>query len=328
MNSLIKKLRLEELLALIVFFVIFILAFLGRKPLFENLRQSVLSYSYLSFLIMFLLGYSVVIFISKKNQNDNKFHKMLDILRDWLPVFVVIVVYESLKHLHLDDIIHYLGISQKDNIMLNIDNYLFGQTPSVLMQSIINYPLTKISELAYDSYYFYFPILGIVLYARGKQKEFRIASLTFILIAYIGYVFYLLIPVAGPQFEGRVIYSSELYIFGRNAVQQTIDLLRFDLDCFPSLHTAQPLAILIIAYKYERKLFYILLLPIITTIFSTMYLRYHYGIDVIAGIILAVVVVKIAPSIFNKYQRQIEINNELDEIEFEKSKQVYAMKSK
>ncbi len=328
MNSLIKKLRLEELLALIVFFVIFILAFLGRKPLFENLRHSVLSYSYLSFLIMFLFGYSVVIFISKKNQNDNKFHKMLDILRDWLPVFVVIVVYESLKHLHLDDIIRYLGISQKDNIMLNIDNYLFGQTPSVLMQSIINYPLTKISELAYDSYYFYFPILGIVLYARGKQKEFRIASLTFILIAYIGYVFYLLIPVAGPQFEGRVIYSGELYIFGRNAVQQTIDLLRFDLDCFPSLHTAQPLAILIIAYKYERKLFYILLLPIITTIFSTMYLRYHYGIDVIAGIILAVFVVKIAPFVFNKYQKQVEINNELEEIEFEKSKQVYAIKSK
>jgi len=100
------------------------------------------------------------------------------------------------------------------------------------------------------------------------------------------------------------------------------------LDCFPSLHTAQPLAILIIAYKYERKLFYILLLPIMMTIFSTMYLRYHYGIDVIAGIILAVFVVKIAPFVFNKYQRQVEINNELDEIEFEKSKQIYAMKSK
>ncbi|MBN2693591.1 phosphatase PAP2 family protein [bacterium] len=326
MRNIFRYFRFEEVLALSVFLLIMILSILGHKPLFENIQQSVLSYSYMYFLFLFVTIYSVVIIVNKKNHKDTKsWLKLIDILRDWLPVFVVIVVYESLKHLHLDDIVMYLGISQKDSLMLSIDNSLFGKTPSLWMESLISYPFTKINELAYDSYYFYLPILGIILYLKGKYKEFRVLSLTFILIAYSGYILYLLIPVAGPQFQNHVIYSTDLYIFGRNSVQQTIDLLRFDMDCFPSLHTAQPLAILILSYRYDRKIFYLFFFPVILTIFSTMYLRYHYGVDVIAGIILAIIAVKITPKIFKFFDSKYTSNDDI-EIELSATHEIYNQK--
>ncbi len=326
MRNIFRYFRFEEILAVVVFLIIMALSVLGHKPLFENIQQSVLSYSYMHFLLFFIVFYSLIIIINKKNHKDGKsWLKLIDILRDWLPVFVVIIIYESLKHLHLDDIVMYLGISQKDSLMLSTDNFLFGKTPSLWMESLISYPFTKINELAYDSYYFYLPILAVFLYMKGKYKEFRVLSLTFILIAYSGYILYLLIPVAGPQFQNHVVYSTDLYIFGRNSVQKTIDLLRFDMDCFPSLHTAQPLAILILSYKYDRKIFYLFLVPVILTIFSTMYLRYHYGVDVIAGIILAIIIVKITPKIFKFFESKYDIQND-SEVELQNQKNAYSSK--
>lgn len=310
MSFLFKKLRIEELLALLTFSIISTLAFIGRKPLLENIQKSYQTIPYILFLAVFFIGYVLIIHLNRKKGVDisQKF-KPLELLRDWLPIVVVVVIYESLKHLHLDDISTYLGITAKDQLMLNLDQMLFGQTPSLIFERLLNDPLTLISQGAYSMYYFYLPIFGMVLYVKGKKNEFREVSFTFILIAYAGYITYILVPVAGPEFNNIVVYNQDLYIYGRNAVMTSIDLARFDMDCFPSLHTAQPLAILFLAYKYEKKMFYIFLIPVILTIFSTMYLRYHYGVDVIAGIFYAIVLTIIGPKIFRYYFNHFETQN-------------------
>ena len=58
-------------------------------------------------------------------------------------------------------------------------------------------------------------------------------------------------------------------------------------DCFPSGHTQTVLISLWFAFKYKRPLFRVYLPITIALIFSTVYLRYHYAIDVIAGIVYA-----------------------------------------
>jgi membrane-associated phospholipid phosphatase len=42
------------------------------------------------------------------------------------------------------------------------------------------------------------------------------------------------------------------------------------------------------AARYQRRLFYPLLMITVSLMISTVYLRYHYVIDVIAGVLLAV----------------------------------------
>jgi membrane-associated phospholipid phosphatase len=61
-------------------------------------------------------------------------------------------------------------------------------------------------------------------------------------------------------------------------------------DCVPSMHTAVTLLTLIFAWRFQRRYFWIILLPGIGIIIATMYTQAHYAIDVILGIIAAAVI--------------------------------------
>ena len=66
----------------------------------------------------------------------------------------------------------------------------------------------------------------------------------------------------------------------------------------PSGHTAIALLVLFLSYRYARLLFY-LFCPIVSAlIFSTVYLRYHYVIDLFAGAALAVGCSIIGPRLY------------------------------
>ncbi len=78
-------------------------------------------------------------------------------------------------------------------------------------------------------------------------------------------------------------------IFSADTIRDTLNALeRFKQDAFPSGHTAVVLLVLYYAWHYVRGLFWVFLPVVIALIFSTVYLRYHYVIDVLAGILLAV----------------------------------------
>ena len=65
-------------------------------------------------------------------------------------------------------------------------------------------------------------------------------------------------------------------------------------DCFPSGHTEIPLITLWLAYRFKRRLFWVYLPIVMGLVCSTVYLRYHYVIDVIAGMALAGIVILLA----------------------------------
>jgi membrane-associated phospholipid phosphatase len=59
------------------------------------------------------------------------------------------------------------------------------------------------------------------------------------------------------------------------------------VDVWPSLHCAVSAFILGFAWRHHRKEFHYLLLPVAGLWFSTLYLHYHYFIDVLSGFALA-----------------------------------------
>jgi membrane-associated phospholipid phosphatase len=72
------------------------------------------------------------------------------------------------------------------------------------------------------------------------------------------------------------------------------------LDVFPSGHTMISVAVLIVAWKRARDVFW-WLLPIATgLIISTVYCRFHYVVDLIAGTALAFVFVPIGDRIYDR----------------------------
>jgi len=66
----------------------------------------------------------------------------------------------------------------------------------------------------------------------------------------------------------------------------------------PSGHTQIALMVLYLACRYERTVFYIFSPIVCGLVFSTIYLRYHYVIDLLAGMTLAMGCVIIGPRLY------------------------------
>ncbi len=64
-------------------------------------------------------------------------------------------------------------------------------------------------------------------------------------------------------------------------------------DAFPSGHTAMTLATVILTARYLRRYLWFLVPHAILIVFGTIYLRYHYAIDIVAGAALALAVVAV-----------------------------------
>lgn len=187
-----------------------------------------------------------------------------------------------------------------DARLIAVDHAIFGVHPTVWLEQVSNPLLTGLFQFAYLSYYLIPISLGVVLIARGRFGEFEEALFGILLCFYLSYVGYLLVPAIGPRFTLCHLQTGDLQAApfiktiqdGLNALEKNKS------DAFPSGHTAVSLMSLYYAWgKNEKKLF-VGLIPVVTgLIISTVYLRYHYVIDVIAGIALTGLTIALAPGL-------------------------------
>lgn len=244
---------------------------------------------YLSFIIFQI----ILIYLS----NANSF---LTFSRDILfPVISVLIIFDSLGL-----IVHNVNQQDIDYFLIRLDYLLFGDYPTIYMEKIINPFLTDLLQIAYSTYYFLPLLLGIVLKKRKKEEAFQISLFLILLCFYLSYIGYILFPALGPRYTIEHLQSSELKGFLVSAhVQNILNLLEgVKRDAFPSGHTGIALMVLFLAYRFERVLFWIILLPVILLIFATVYCRYHYVVDVFGGIFLTVVTVIIG-NIYYKFHK-------------------------
>ncbi len=158
-----------------------------------------------------------------------------------------------------------------DEALKRIDILIFGGYPDAWIQSVFSggFPV-----LWFTLFYFLLPFYPILLsgyfYVKKEFGMLRKVTQSFLLCGMIGWLFYLLIPAIGP-----VYIDIKLAGFPHPGIPR---------NCFPSLHTAWGLLVLLYAWKYRKKAFWVLLLPISQMILATVLLRYHYVIDLIAAV--------------------------------------------
>jgi membrane-associated phospholipid phosphatase len=187
-----------------------------------------------------------------------------------------------------------------DTQLIAIDHAIFGVHPTVWLERLISPLLTGLLQLAYISYYFIPLSLGVVLIAKGRFGEFEEVLFGILLCFYLSYIGYLLVPAIGPRFTLSHLQSGGLqgspFI---ETIQDTLNALEKNkTDAFPSGHTAVSLMCLYYAWKEREKKLFAVLIPVVTgLLISTVYLRYHYVIDVIAGIALTVLTIALAPGL-------------------------------
>ena len=204
------------------------------------------------------------------------------------PTICILAVFDSLER-----IVHYLNPVDIDPLLIRLDYMIFGGYPTVMLEKIMTPVLTDLLQLAYSSYYFLPVTLGIVLKAKKKDAEFERALLFIMLCFYLSYVGYMLMPAIGPRFTMNHLQNADLQgMILAKPIQELLNRLEgIKRDAFPSGHTGIALTVLYLAFRYERRLFRIYFPFVIALIFSTVYCRYHYVVDVIGGVFLAVITI-------------------------------------
>ncbi|OHB25094.1 MAG: hypothetical protein A2X84_09955 [Desulfuromonadaceae bacterium GWC2_58_13] len=210
-------------------------------------------------------------------------------------VITVLQVFNSLGVL-----IASLHASTFDPYLIAVDHALFGVHPTVWMERLISPLLTGLLQFAYISYYFIPLSLGIVLIAKDRFGAFEEVLFGILLCFYLSYLGYLFFPAIGPRFTLSQLQTGDLQFspFIKTIQEALNGLEKNKTDAFPSGHTAVSLMCLYYAWKERERILFAGLIPVVTgLIVATVYLRYHYVIDVIGGIALAGLTVALAPGL-------------------------------
>jgi membrane-associated phospholipid phosphatase len=201
---------------------------------------------------------------------------------DFYPIALIPLVYDSLGFL-----IPALNPVEKDPWLIAIDRATFGLDPTLWLQRFIWPPLTDVLYLAYATFFFFPLFVGIPLWRRspamGRRFLFLI-SLAF----YISYAGYMLVPAEGPRagLSGVHLVSLQQTPISRLVAGSLDGLERNRVDAFPSGHVLVTTLCLITAARQFKRLFLALLPLALLLMVATLYCRYHYVIDVIAGLAL------------------------------------------
>jgi len=178
-----------------------------------------------------------------------------------------------------------------DGRLLAIDEALLGITPAAWFEAFNTRVVVEWFSFFYYSYFWLMAamLLPALFFDRGQRLRELMAGA--VLVATCGHVGYTLVTGAGPV--AFIEFSAPLdggLFWG--LVVQTVESAGAGLDIFPSLHTAYPTYFALHAFgnrhtKAFRHTWWIVAFFTANIVIATMFLRWHYFIDVVAGLALA-----------------------------------------
>jgi membrane-associated phospholipid phosphatase len=176
--------------------------------------------------------------------------------------------------------------------MLLADRMLFGGNPSEWTEVLINPVLTEYLQLTYVSYFPMMLLVALTLYFSQKNRKLFRYLLAMNLAMLSCHLFYVLVPVRSPflivddpEYASLITYSVPLQglWFTEHLRQNLLEATTMRFDCFPSGHTMHSVLAIYFGWKTNRVVRAIVTVVGVSIIFSTIYLRYHYAIDLVAG---------------------------------------------
>jgi hypothetical protein len=175
------------------------------------------------------------------------------------------------------------------------DLNVFGFEPSVALDRFVT---PRTTEWFAFFYFLYFLILCVhvlpmVYWQRDAHRLARFAT-GVLLIFLTAHVVYMIVPGFGPYWYLKGTFHHELRggTFWR-LVREAVEAGGAQKDIFPSLHTAVPTYFAVFSFRQRKTVPFKYWWPVIAflatqMIIATMFLRWHYLIDVVAGVAFAV----------------------------------------
>lgn len=230
------------------------------------------------FLLLHLGIASSILFIASIHRE----HPAYRFFRNWYPFLLITFLFWE-----AENFVHLIYPDWKNNWLIAADFQLLGAHPTVALEQITNPYATEFFEFIYFTYYFV-PLFGLWIYLKQTSKDFQQFAAHYLLALYLGYLIFPLVPAEGPW--KTLAGQQTMLIEGKWIFRQLNDYLHHKGaivgGCFPSTHLSAATAVIFAAARLNKKLFWGTVIWFALLFFSTVYGRYHYVVDGLAGMVV------------------------------------------
>ena len=187
---------------------------------------------------------------------------------------------------------------KEDAWLQHLDSTLIGGNASLWMQRL-THPL--LTDFLSACYFLFFP--GLLLcwlhYFRRELPVLRAFIIGQFMIYGIGFLGYTLVPALGPYLDPALASQFTVPLDGgwiTRLNQHVVASGSNKVVVFPSLHCAISAFILFFHHVHAPRRFRWAVVPTVGLWVATIYLRYHYFVDVLAGFALAAFALRLVRS--------------------------------
>ena len=237
----------------------------------------------LFFFCLHLTTAALLLWLRSLSSPSSAFWKFL---HDWYPVLVFPLLYKEVEFLAaaFGD----WGLSQP---IRSLEANLFQGHPSLYLSEQWSWvPLSEYLHFCYFSFMVMLPVVGGYWYGRGQLLAFRELLLLAGVAFYGSYLFFILFPVDSPFYLADPPDGPIADYFFYNLVHEISSLGGARGGAFPSTHMTVSIIVLGVAWKRQRRIAYLLLPMVLGVAVATVYGRFHYLLDTIAGVALGVTI--------------------------------------
>ena len=238
-----------------------------------------------------VIGGAVIVYEVKRPNPTSWF------FRNWYPLPYVASCYKEMALF-----IPAVRSTDADQWLANLDFRVWGVHPSVWLEHVHTPVLTEFLQVVYTLFVPAVLYIAWALWRQRRTKDFQYYAFLIALGFLASYIGYILVPARGPRFLLKHLQHfplQGLWLF--QAMQSALDRLESaHFDCFPSGHTELTILAWWGSRMVSKRLFRVYLAYTPCIIFATVYLRYHYTVDLLAGVVTAAVLILTAPILYQK----------------------------
>jgi membrane-associated phospholipid phosphatase len=264
--------------------------------------------------LFILMNTAIIIFALLLGYLEEKHNNVLvRITHYWYIAPLILITFKELYFL-----IKPIRVYDYDYLLIAADRWLFGGDPTHFLHNFANPVLTEILQIVYSSFYLLPVILGLALLRKKKFLATEYAVFSVVYGFYLSYLGYFALPGIGPRFTLHNFDTINIELPGLWLTNYIRDFLNagesipagtlnpaevVQRDIFPSGHTMITLIVIYLSIKLKSRSRFFLVPVGSLLVFSTVYLWYHYFIDLVGGLLFMMFSLWSGRIIFNKWQR-------------------------
>ncbi len=199
-----------------------------------------------------------------------------------------------LSYFELKEILPAVSTRAVDASIYAFDMRVFGFEPSVLWDRFVTVQSVEWFAFFYFGYFFLLALHVLPIMLATKDMDVLTHfCLGIFLVFFCGHLIYMMVPGYGPHTFLAGGFQNELRggLFWA-LVEATVKASGAQKDIFPSLHTAAPTFFALFGWYHRDRMPFRVTWPLVALfasqiIIATMFLRWHYLIDIFAGLALA-----------------------------------------